>query len=132
MKVHLMMYVTAYYTAPEILRGKYSHMSDMWSVGVIMCVMLFGYPPFYVDPIRYGKNEAKAIYAKVFLLYFWFINVSTQVLNTQIKRGFHPDIRNGYGPWLPANMAVSAQARQLMAHLLEMQVEVRVCCLLLI
>ena len=63
-----------YYTAPEILREgeHYSHGGDMWSVGVIMFVMLFGFPPFYVDPNKYyGKHEAQAIYALVcyFLLF---------------------------------------------------------------
>ena len=37
---------SAYYTAPEIIKGDYSHSCDIWSVGVIMFVMLFGYPPF--------------------------------------------------------------------------------------
>ena len=54
---------TPYYTAPEIIKGDYAHGCDMWSVGVIMFVMLFGFPPFYVDPYKYyGQREAQAIY----------------------------------------------------------------------
>ena len=57
---------TPYYTAPEILDGRYAHGADCWSIGVIMFVMLFGYPPFYVDPQKYyGKHETHAIYRKV-------------------------------------------------------------------
>ncbi|CAM9683589.1 unnamed protein product, partial [Discosporangium mesarthrocarpum] len=47
------------YVAPEILKGEvYGKPVDMWSIGVIMYILLGGYPPFHDD------NQAK-LYMKI-------------------------------------------------------------------
>jgi calcium-dependent protein kinase len=52
---------TPYYVSPQVLTGKYDHQCDIWSCGVIMFIMLCGYPPFYgqsdrevLDKVRQG------------------------------------------------------------------------------
>ena len=37
---------TAFYMAPEVIKGNYSYSCDMWSAGWILYVMLWGFPPF--------------------------------------------------------------------------------------
>jgi calcium-dependent protein kinase len=49
---------TPYYVAPEVLRGNYGRECDVWSLGVILYVMLCGFPPFN------GQNTAM-IFAKI-------------------------------------------------------------------
>lgn len=47
------------YVAPEILKGDvYGKPVDLWSIGVIMYILLGGYPPFHDD------NQAK-LYQKI-------------------------------------------------------------------
>ena len=100
-----------YYTSPEIIKNrKYRHACDMWSVGVILFIMIYGYPPFYVDPSLCGLDERKAIYEK-------------------IVTGFEPKIKEtsmyGRGPWFPDDIKSSPEVKDLIGKLLQRQVRKR-------
>lgn len=97
---------TPYYVAPEVIRGKYNTACDLWSLGVVMFVMLFGYPPFYADPNVHGKQENEAIFELV-------------------KSGFDATVRSGYGPWFPRAIPVSDSAKDLIGKLLDSDVATR-------
>ena len=40
------LYGTAYYMAPEMIKGSYTESSDVWSCGVMLYTMLMGKIPF--------------------------------------------------------------------------------------
>lgn len=83
---------TPYYIAPEVLQGQYSEHCDMWSFGVVMFVMLFGFPPFH------GNTD--------------------QDIFNSITAGFTPEVKAGWGAWFPQQLNVSAAAQDLISRLL--------------
>jgi len=99
-KYHRRMNGTPYYIAPEVLRGHYNEACDMWSLGVIIFIIIFGYPPFHDK--RNHKNRKKA-YDSIY---------------SSIKKGFCPKVRDDYGPWFPREYPVSLSCKDLIARLL--------------
>ena len=69
---------TPYYIAPEVLTRSYDKECDLWSIGVIMYVMLCGYPPFY------GVTDAE-IFASVKRAQFEFRSPEWDTISTAAK-----------------------------------------------
>jgi len=67
------------YVAPEVLTNEdYDNSVDMWSVGVIIYILLCGYPPFYAD-------NAPALFKKIMEVKYDFDDPSWEHVSEDAK-----------------------------------------------
>lgn len=90
---------TPYYVAPEVLDNHYTKGADIWSLGVVFFIMIFGYPPFHPDPSNAQESQ------------------DDQILSAVLK-GFTPKVMEGFGPWFPAEIPVSDAFRDFLTRML--------------
>lgn len=88
------------YQAPEQLIGKYRKPCDLWSLGVIIFHMIFGYRPFQFHPDPGMLRQYQ--------------------INKHTTKGFLPIDKPGKGPWFPAGVHASPAVKDLIAKLLVM------------
>jgi len=96
---------TPYYIAPEVLDGRYNESCDMWSLGVILFIMIFGFPPFFDQNENKNKRDD-----------------SDKVIYTKIRKGFIPKVLGNYGNWFPSDHPISGSCRDLISRLLRTNV----------
>ena len=69
---------TAYYVAPEILKGDYTELCDIWSAGVILYILLSGDPPF-------NGSKDETIYKKIKKMKFSFPDEKWKNISKEAK-----------------------------------------------
>jgi len=93
------------FIAPEVLMGSYTEICDMWSLGVVVFILLFGFNPFNPRALPALQMRARICEA--------------------VLRGFTPIVRKGYGAFFPECIPVSEDARDFIAHLLTLDWKTR-------
>ncbi len=96
---------TAYYIAPEVLENNYSYKCDSWSCGVIMYILLSGYPPFdgtsdqeIMQKVKSGKfSFDKKVWASTSQE---AKNLIAKLLNINPKQRITPEAVIKEDPWL--------------------------------
>lgn len=102
---------TTAYMAPEVFKGQYSKAADVWSCGIILYCMIFGYPPFHVDE----EQSDQLVFA-----------AAEKVIEKQVtEKGFDASVKPGFGPWFPEDIPVSDHLMQLIGKMLDKNVKRR-------
>lgn len=86
------------FLAPEVLAKSYNERSDLWSLGVVTFIMLFGFNPFNPRG-RIGP-------------------MSTEKIWRSIRTGFCDEVRPGFGAFFPQRKVISCNARAFITTLL--------------
>jgi calcium-dependent protein kinase len=91
----------AFYAAPEVCSHppKFDDACDLWSMGVVTFVMLFGYPPFH------DESDARIL--------------------ALVRKGFQPVVKPGWGAHFPAALPVSRAAMDFVARLMQTDIAKR-------
>ncbi|CAD8208692.1 unnamed protein product [Paramecium pentaurelia] len=116
---------TPYYIAPEVLNHNYNEKCDVWSCGVILYILLCGYPPFT------GKNENE-IFEKVKTGKFKFPieewdSISREAKNL-IQRMLQVDVNSRYSasqalndPWIQKHAPNTQINKKVLENLAQFQ-----------
>jgi len=83
---------TILYMSPQQVDRNFNRACDIWSLGVVTFLLLYGYMPFY------GPSEA--------------------AICDEIKRGFNPVTKPGMGPWFNSEIPISDVAKDFLAQTL--------------
>lgn len=83
------------FIAPEVIQGCYNRECDMWAIGCITFIMLFGFNPFNIK----SNNDKNEIYKNVL-------------------KGFRNEVLDGYGAFFPKSIKISFCARDFIVSLL--------------
>ena len=69
---------TAYYAAPEVIKGNYTEKCDIWSAGIILYILLSGEPPF-------NGSTDNEIYSRVTKIKFSFPEKKWSTISNEAK-----------------------------------------------